>query len=202
MIKTHQLKDSLGKADVYLLDQFMKGLYKDDDIILDAGCGHGRHVDFFTKLDIDIYGVDKSQRAIIHCSSKFTSLSDRFSVQELENLSFESDTFDHVLSSAVFHFAQSYDHFRALFAEHIRVLKTEGTLFIRMTSYFGLDPNQFTPSNDGVYLLPDGTSRFLITYDMIDEMCAKHHLVLLEQIKTVNVNDKRAMAVLVFKKSI
>ena len=37
----------LGKTDVYLLDQFMKGRFRPPMRVLDAGCGSGRNLDLF-----------------------------------------------------------------------------------------------------------------------------------------------------------
>ena len=34
--------DELGKMDIYLIDQIMKGRYSSSQKILDAGCGSGK----------------------------------------------------------------------------------------------------------------------------------------------------------------
>ncbi len=193
-------KTTLGRCDIYLLDQVMKGRYESTEKVLDAGCGTGRHIDFFHRLGVDIYGIDRNPEAIDHCKRMYPELKDRFCVGSLSDMPYEDDSFDHVISSAVFHFATSTEHFLAMFAEHIRVLKIGGSLFIRMTSLFGLDPATVTDEKEGTYFLPDGYRRFLISYPLIDMLCDRYQIQLVETIKTVNVRDLRAMSVLVFEK--
>ena len=194
------LRNIIGKADVYLLDQIMKGIYTQTDKILDAGCGHGRHISLFEKLELDIYGIDINKERIHHCKQEFPKISKKFQVSDLKQIPFDDGFFEHVISSAVFHFATSKAHFKCLFAEHIRVMKIGGTLFIRMTSQFGLAPKSLRIVEEGIYVLPDGTQRFLISYSLVKELQEEFHLKLIEPIKTVNVSDERAMAVLMFQK--
>ena len=195
-----RLRALLGRADVYLLDQIMKGRYTHSDKILDAGCGHGRHISLFEKLELDIYGIDINQERIHHCKQEFPKIAKHFQVCDLQQIPFDDGFFEHVISSAVLHFATSKAHFKSLFAENIRVIKVGGTLFIRMTSQFGLTPDSIRRVQEGIYMLPDGTQRFLISYAIIHELQKEYHLKLIEPIKTVNVSDERAMAVLMFQK--
>ncbi len=199
-MKLETLRSVLGRSDIYLIDQLMKGLYRSSDCILDAGCGNGRHIDLFYRLNIEIHGIDMNPVSILKCQERYATIAHRIQQGGLIEMPYEDGAFDHIISSAVFHFARSKDHFVRMFSEHIRVLKSRGSLFIRMTTKFGLKPDLLVDIGDGVYRLPDGTNRFLMTYDLIDQVCDQYNIQLLETIKTVNVKDRRAMGVLLFEK--
>ena len=199
-IDYNKLMDHLGNTDVYLIDQMMKGRYHQAERILDAGCGHGRNIDLFMRAGFEVYGVDHDLEKIVFCQSKYPEHTPRFSVQDLQRLSFEHDFFHHIISSAVFHFCDSTAHFHALFSEQVRVLKPGGTFFIRMTSLFGLPEKLAVSIGNGRYHLPDYGDRFLMTYPLITQLTEKYPVSLLEPVKTVNVRDHRATGLIVFQK--
>jgi len=53
---------------------------------------------------------------------------------------------------------------------------------------------------DGVYEIPDGSRRFLLTRRLLAEVMRENGLSFLEPLKTVNVDDVRCMSTLVLKK--
>jgi len=77
-----------------------------------------------------------------------------------------------------------------------RVLKTNGSLFIRMASIFGIEDKII--KNGHQYYLPDGSSRFLLTQDHVLYFKSKFDFI--EPLKTVNVNNLRCMSTLVLRK--
>jgi len=87
-----------------------------------------------------------------------------------------------------------------MFAELIRVLRRGGSLFIRMTSDIGIE-NLVHPLGDGVYIIPDGSTRFLLTKQILANLTRQHPVKMLEPLKTVNVNDERCMSTLVFQRN-
>ena len=97
------------------------------------------------------------------------------------------------------HFAENKSDFKAMFSELIRVLKTHGSLFIRVASTFGIE-DKLIPVSKGIYTLPDGTTRFLLTKSLLKDIVENPKLILLEPVKTVNVNDLRCMTTLVIQK--
>jgi len=193
------LKDTVGNIDIYLFDQILKGRYIREDNILDAGCGSGRNIHWFYHNKFNIYGIDKDPKSIEHIRSIYPELKDNFTVSDLATIPFKDSLFNHVISNAVLHFAQNTSHFEDMFAELIRVLKVDGSLFIRMTSNIGIE-NNVVEISEGVYNIPDGSIRFLITKKYIHQLMTKYHLSFIEPLKTVNVNDKRCMTTLVLKK--
>jgi len=193
------LKDTVGNIDIYLFDQILKERYSLQDNILDAGCGTGRNIHWFYHNKFNIYGIDKDSKSIEYIKGVYPKLKDNFTVSDLETIPFKHCFFDHIISNAVLHFAKNTSHFEKMFAELIRVLKVNGSLFIRMTSDIGIENNVMEIS-EGVYDIPDGSIRFLITKEYIHQLMTKYHLSFIEPVKTVNVNDKRCMTTLVLKK--
>lgn len=195
------LQELIGNTDIYLLDQIMKERYRHGDKILDAGCGGGRNLVWFLKNEMEIYGIDQDQDAINYLKSLPTHLDNKtFQVAEISNIPFENNFFDHVISSAVLHFAKSISHFKEMMNEMVRVLKPCGSLFIRMTSNIGIE-NNVTPIENGVYQIPDGSTRFLLTPSLLEEIVQENNLSFIEPLKTVNVDNIRCMSTLVLMKN-
>ena len=193
------LKNTIGNIDIYLFDQILKERYTIEDKILDAGCGKGRNIHWFYHNKYNIYGLDKDSKSIELIKTIYPDLKDNFTVSELDTIRFSDNFFNHIISNAVLHFAENTAHFETMFAELIRVLKVNGSLFIRMTSTIGIESN-VTKISDGVYTIPDRTTRFLLTKELVQTLMKTHHLSFLEPLKTVNVNDLRCMTTLVLKK--
>ena len=199
-----ELKEELQNIDIYLLDQILKGRYEPHHQILDAGCGGGRNLFWLAKNNYDIYGMDKKKEALdslLHSAKQLNIPIDpsRLSVGEIHSMEYDSDFFDHIISSAVLHFAKSHQHFEKMFSEMIRVLKPGGSIFIRMTSNIGIE-SLVEEIESGVHNIPDGSIRYLLTKDTLDKLIKTHRLRLLEPLKTVNVNDVRCMSTLMLEK--
>ena len=86
-----------------------------------------------------------------------------------------------------------------MFKELLRILKPSGSLFIRMASNFGLE-NQVVINSKGIYELPDGSTRFLLIQEILDNLLQNEHINLLETIKATIVHNKRCMTTLVLQK--
>lgn len=200
MNTNNSIAELLGRTDIYLIDQIMKDRYKAGDKILDAGCGGGRNMTWFIGNDINLFGVDSSEAAILNLRNKYAHLpKENLQVAQVENLLFDDNFFDHIISSAVLHFARSVFHFKEMMAEMIRVLKPNGTLFIRMTSNIGIE-DKVELLFDGNYKIPDGTMRFLLTKSLLAECMQEFNLSFAEPLKTVNVDDIRCMSTLMLQK--
>ena len=190
----------VGGTDIYLIDQILKGRYQSGDVLLDAGCGSGRNMHWFLKNRFEMYGIDSDASSIKELIEQNTSLPPgRFRVNAVEDLSFEDHFFDGIISSAVLHFAKTTGHFFEMMDEMYRVLKPGGNLFIRMTSDIGIE-NRVRVLENGVYLIPDGSTRFLLTRSLLGQVMKKYSFSFLEDFKTVNVNDIRCMSTLVLQK--
>ena len=197
-MSVNKIKEEIGGIDIYLLDQILKERYLANQLILDVGCGSGRNLKWFYNNSYKIFGIDSSIEKIDAVKKKYSSQKEHFSVGLVEKLKFEDDSFHHIICNAVLHFAKDENHFKSMFSELIRVLKSNGTLFIRMTSDIGLKKHIKHIAN-GVYKLPDGTERFLLTKELLQNIMNTHQLTFLEPLKTVNVDDKRCMTTLMLQ---
>lgn len=195
------IQELLGQTDIYLLDQIMKGRYQPGHKILDAGCGTGRNLHWFIKNEINIAGVDLNEAYINELKTAYSFMpADKLFVAPVEQMPFTDDYFDHIISSAVLHFADSTEHFKKMMVEMVRVLKPGGSLFIRMTSDIGIE-NKVNHIANGIYLIPDGSQRFLLTKLLLADCMKQYNLSFLEPLKTVNVDDIRCMSTLVLQKT-
>jgi len=199
-----ELRHELQNIDIYLLDQILKGRYEPHQKILDAGCGSGRNLFWLLKNSFDVYAVDAKKEALETMIQTATSLkialrTDKIKIGDLQSMEFDSGFFDHIICSAVLHFAKSHLHFEKMFAELVRLLKPSGTIFIRMTSNIGIE-NMIEEIESGVFHIPDGSIRYLLTKNMLAKIMQHHRLAFLEPLKTVNVNDERCMSTLMLQK--
>jgi len=200
-----ELNHLLGNIDIYLLDQVLKGRFEKQYKILDAGCGEGRNLIYFVRNNYQVWGIDKNEdniqmlKYLMKSINKSYSL-DRFVAGEAEKMPYSNQQFDAVISSAVLHFAENYDHFIAMFAEHARVLKPGGVLFARMTTNVGIE-KLIEPVGNGQFFLPDGSLRFLLDKNHLDKLMAQFNFQFIEPFKTVIVDEMRSMSTLVLKKS-
>lgn len=195
-----KLQNQIGNIDIYLLDQILKERYQPQDILLDAGCGSGRNLHWFYQNDYTVYAVDQEAEHIAALSIVYPKWEDQISVHSLNQLPYQSDFFDHIICSAVLHFARNTDHFKMMFSELIRVLQPQGSLFIRMTSNIGIE-DKITLLEEGVYMLGDESNRFLLTEELLSGVMHEHRLSFLEPIKSTNVNDLRCMTTLMLQKN-
>ncbi|MBD8488764.1 class I SAM-dependent methyltransferase [Echinicola sp. CAU 1574] len=199
------LNKLLGNIDIYLLDQILKGRFTKDMRILDAGCGEGRNLIYLLQENYQVFGVDQNPTAIQMVRTYARSLQPqydllRFQVASVEDLPFHQGAFQAIISSAVLHFAKNTGHFHQMFDEMLRVVEPGGILFLRMTTGFGEMEKKAEMIGDGVYNLPDGSSRFLLTEKLLETVVEKHRLSYLENPKSVLVHGQRAMGVFVFEK--
>jgi len=191
------LQEWFGSIDIYLFDQLLKGRFVPGMKLLDAGCGTGRNLVYFFRSSYSIFGVDKSEEAIAQTRRLASVLAphlppDNFRVEEVERMSFADASFDVVLSSAVLHFARDEEQWQAMIREMWRVLKSGGTFFARLASNIGIE-DQVELIEGRRYHLPDGSDRFLVDEAMLLRVTTSFGAELIEPIKTVIVQNMRAM---------
>ena len=192
-----RLQELYGNIDIYLFDQLLKGTYDNCKKVLDAGCGGGRNLVYFLRNGYEVYGIDPNPNAVSAVKQLSQALShanpeENFTIAAAENLPFDDNYFDLVISSAVLHFANNPGHFDNMIQSMWRVLKPGGYLFARLASDIGIETLVQYLGN-GRYLLPDGSERFLVNQQLLLQYTENLNARLHEPIKTTNVQNLRCM---------
>jgi tellurite methyltransferase len=192
------LQQLYGNIDIYLFDQLLKGTYNHCEKILDVGCGSGRNLVYFLQNGYDVYGVDPNLIAVNTVKELSQTLSphhrpQNFKAASAEDLPFDDNYFDLVISSAVLHFADSPAHFENMLRSMWRVLKPGGYFFARLASNIGIEALVHHLGN-GRYLLPDGSERYLVNQQQLFNYSQSLNGRLHEPIKTTNVQNLRCMS--------
>ncbi|RFZ90440.1 class I SAM-dependent methyltransferase [Mucilaginibacter conchicola] len=199
------LQQTFGNIDIYLFDQLLKGRFDDCKNILDAGCGGGRNIIYFLQNGFNVHGIDPDTRAVEQVKQLAAQLAPNlpagnFKVAPAEELPFEDNTFDLVMSSAVLHFAKDNNHFDAMLRSMWRVLKPGGYFFARLASDIGIT-DKVQHLGNSRYVLPDGSQRFLVDEEMLMEYTVDLGAELFEPIKTTNVQGLRCMTTWCLRKT-
>src|SRR5215218_5176579 len=139
-----ELQSLLGQADIYLIDQLLRGRFDGRRRVLDAGCGDGRNLVYFLQRGFQCFGIDRDPAAVEHVRALAAELSadipaGSFVVGELDGLPWGDGSMDAVVCSAVLHFAADEAHFGGMLREMWRVLAPGGLFFARLASNIGLE---------------------------------------------------------------
>ncbi len=191
------LRDLVGEIDIYLFDQVARGRFDSCRTVLDAGCGDGRNLRYLLSQSVRCYGIDRDGPSIARTRALASTLAPaqspgQFVIGELEHLPWEDGLMDGVICSAVLHFASGAEQCLAQITEMWRVLAPGGVFFARLASTIGLEPLRGVAAGQRV-LLPDGTERFVVDEALLLAWTARLGGVLLDPIKTTNVQETRAM---------
>jgi len=116
------LQELFGEIDIYLFDQLLKGRITSDMRLLDAGCGSGRNLTYFLNSGYDVCAVDSSLYSIAQVQKLSSILAphlspNNFRAEPVEQMSFDDETFDVVISRAVLHFARDEQHWHGMVDE-------------------------------------------------------------------------------------
>jgi SAM-dependent methyltransferase len=191
-----ELRSLLGQADIYLIDQLLRGRLDGRRRVLDAGCGDGRNLVYLLQRGFACFGIDREPAAVEHVRSLAARLSAdspaaNFVVGELDRLPWGDATMDAVLCSAVLHFAADEAHFGRMMEEMWRVLAPGGMFFARLASNIGLEDRVGAAGRR--VRLPDGSDRFVVDEAMLLAWTERLGGRLLDPLKTTNVQQQRCM---------
>lgn len=194
--------DQLGNTDIYIIDQLMKRRINESDTLLDAGFGKGRNLQYFVKNNYSIYGIDQNPAylpiildQIKDWNPKYDK--DRFIVGSVEEMPYPSNTFDFVFNVAVLHFAKSHEQFFKMLNELLRVVKPDGYLLFRMTSWHTFDLAEKTES--GMITIEDG-ERYMLDIETLKSFVAEKGYRFADPIKTTNLYGLRTITTIVIQK--
>jgi tellurite methyltransferase len=188
---------TFGNIDIYLFDQIQKGRFHHGQTVIDMGCGGGRNLVYFLQQGFEVYGIDVQPEAIAVVRELSQALSpsnplSNFQVALVEENPFGAQKFDLVICNAVLHFARDAAHFEQMLHAIWAAVAPSGFLFVRLASMIGIEL-QVLPLDDGRYLLPDGSERFLVDEEMLLRYQDALGMRQLEPIKTTVVQRLRSM---------
>lgn len=191
------LREAFGDIDIYLFDQLLRGRLDGARTVLDAGCGAGRNLVYLLRAGFQVHAVDRDARSVARVRELARSLApalppENVQVAEVDALPFADASMDAVISSAVLHFARDPEHWGRMVDEMWRVLRPGGLLFARLASSIGI-ADRVRAVGEGRYRLPDGSERFLVDEAVLVARTEALGGVLLDPIKTTNVQNLRAM---------
>jgi SAM-dependent methyltransferase len=191
-----ELLSLLGQADIYLIDQLLRGRFDGRRRVLDAGCGDGRNLVYLLQRGFECFGIDRDPGAVEHVRALAARLAgdapaDRFVAGELDGLPWGDGTMDAVICSAVLHFAADEAHFGRMLREMWRVLAPGGLFFARLASNIGIEVRVGAAGRR--VRLPDGSERFVVDEAMLLAWTERLGGRLLDPIKTTNVQQQRCM---------
>jgi len=197
------IKSQLQKTDIYIIDQLLKGRFDQVNSVLDIGCGSGRNLTYFLQHNYKVYGLDPNAARLYDTQQLALELSpttpiSNFKIGKAEQIPFEHN-FDLVICNAVLHFAKNKTQFEAILYSMWNKLTDNGILFIRLASDIGIE-KLVKPIGEGMYQLPDGSSRYLVSEQILLDYTKKLNAQLLEPLKTTNVQNLRCMTTWILKK--
>lgn len=195
----------LDQVDIYLIDHIVRGHLTPDMRTLDAGCGGGRNLRLLLQLGFDVCASDEDARAVESARRLAKAIAphlpaDHFRVEPVERSSFDSASFDAIVSSAVLHFARDDAHFIAMVNETWRLLRGGGLLFCRLASTIGME-DRMQPLGGRRFALPDGSERYLVDEALLLDVTKRLGGRLVDPLKTTVVQDQRAMTTWVVRRN-
>lgn len=194
----------LGRVDITLVDQFQRGRFRKPGRVLDVGCGSGRNMDLFVHAGHEVWLLDADAGAVTgareHCARLGHEVDPAHTrVGALEAVDLPAGYFDTVVAIAVLHFARDRPHFDAQLDALWRTLAPGGVLTTRLATSIGIE-DHITPVGDGRFKAGDGSTRYLVTLEQLLEATAARGAELLDPVKTVNVQNLRAMSTWVVRR--
>jgi SAM-dependent methyltransferase len=198
-----RLREQFGEIDIYLFDQLLRGRLTEGMKVLDAGCGGGRNLLLLMREGFDVWGIDESAAAIAQVRELAARLAprldlDRFQVGRVEAMPFADASMDAVISSAVLHFARDDAHWLAMVREMWRVIAPGGVVFARLATSVGL--TGLRSSGSGRFVLPDGSTRYLVDHARLLEMTSALGAELIDPLRSSVVEGVRSMGTWVIRK--
>lgn len=187
--------------DVYLFDQLARGNITAGQTVLDAGCGAGRNLIPLWRAGFDVTGVDRDAARIDALRERLEPWfpEDQLRVAGLEHLPWRDGCFDVVACNAVLHFSGTPEAFTRCLDELWRVLASGGLFWARLASSIGIE-ERIRALDQGRFALPDGSERFLVDEAALLEHTARLGAILVDPIKTTNVQGLRCMTTWVLRK--
>ena len=178
ILEIKEINNELGNADLFLIDQILKGRFNKEMKILECGCGEGRNMVYFIRNGYNIFGLDQDENAVRMARFVSSTLNREYRKTsiihtQLDNTGLPDDFFDFILCLNVLHFSDSLKAFYHTFDEIYRILIPGGSIMMSMESMNMMKPAM--KIKDGIYKSQEGESRLLFTQELESEILRKYH---------------------------
>ena len=142
--------------------------------VVDLGCGAGRYTIWLAQSGYDVYACDASEGMLNKTKEGlekigYQDMEQKILKSRLEDLPFEDEMFDIVLTNGVIHNAFTCKEYKQCLEECVRVLKTDGVLYLSVFTSDTVD-NKLEKVEEHVYLTPDGLRMILFNKEEIIQM--------------------------------
>ena len=203
-MSTTKLQEQFDRIDIYLFDQLLKGNIAPGMRILDAGCGYGRNLVYLLRAGYEVFAADEDAKAVECVRSIARTLAptlpeSNFRVEAVEQMSFDDECADVVISNTVLHLAGDDAQFERMLQGSWRVLEPGGLFFCRIASTIGME-GQFQQIKGHRYRSPDGAERYLVDAPMLASIGERLGAEMVEPLKTTVVQNQRSMTTWVVRK--
>lgn len=132
-----------AEADIYLLDQLLRGRIHNGMTALDVGCGGGRNLPALLTIGCTVTAIDRDEHAVqaarercVHTAPGLPA--PRFITCGIESMPVPSEFFALVLVNAVLHFAPDREAFHRWADACWRQLAPQGLFLARLSTRIGL----------------------------------------------------------------
>ena len=179
-----EVNRAFGNIDLFLLDQLLKGNFRNRKKLLDAGCGEGRNLKYFTSGGYEVYGIDNSASAIRMASMVYRNKA-TFIESALEEQPFPENSFEAIICINVLHHARDGNHYMEMLRTLVKMLLPGGIFFIRT-----LIKNNASAEKD----------LFEVPEEDLKKMVAELNLRWMEPLKKEVMDDGKALGVVALTK--
>jgi SAM-dependent methyltransferase len=198
-MNAEELNAELAGMDIALLDQVLKGRFKPGTRILDVGCGAGRNLTWFARNGFEVFGLDVSAKQIEQLKGSGLAAPENFICAGADKLPWPDGHFHGVICNALLHVLPDRATMVRVLHETWRVTAHRGVWFARLASTLSMEHAEHL--GEGRYRMPGTTWDILPTsLEQMLQWTGELGGKLLDPIKTVNVQNQRAMATWVMQK--
>ncbi len=162
--------ENLPEKFVDFIDRFMEEV--GDGRVLDAGCGPGNQVEYFTENGLNATGIDFSEKMVAYARENRKG---EYQAMDIRDLEFENSVFDGVFCNAVIHFFP-YNKMEDIISELERVLKSGGTIFL---SFKLGDEDYIVREKYG-----KSVKQYLVAKEEVEELLEDKNLEITERLET------------------
>lgn len=179
--------DTVSKEHQWHSPQIMFGLLfeyvKKDELLLDLGIGTGQSAIPFSKIGLQIYGIDGSKEMLKECEKKkFTEELKEFDLNQTP-FPYSKDKLNHIIANGILYFFKDLEPF---FKEAQRMLKKRGTFSFTIEN----TPKEIISNQISERVIETvGFKVYCHSFDYIKNLIEKYNFQILKNIEYLAYNS-------------